>query len=85
MKKFSVIYKRIAENITYDRTVSDTINLKKEKEKNNEKISESENEKINESQNLTGLITGATVCAGFSRILQCSLNSVGIECEYITR
>ena len=83
LNKFTIIYKRIAENIAYDRTVSDIIELNREKDKNKEKISEESKEKINEAENLTGLISGKCVCGGFARILQCSLNSVGIDCQYI--
>ncbi len=80
LDKFTIIYKRIAENISYNNRASEII----DKEKNGEELSsEEENTKIG-SQNLEGLITKSTVCAGYSRILQCALNSVGIDCKYIS-
>ena len=80
LDKFTTIYKRIAENISYNNRASEII----DKEKNGEELSsEEENIKIG-SQNLEGLITKSTVCAGYSRILQCALNSIGIDCKYIS-
>lgn len=39
-----------------------------------------ENDRMFESQNLMGLLSGKSVCAGYSRILKNLLNMVGIEC-----
>lgn len=80
MDKFTTIYRRIAENISYNYVALEAI----KKEMDFEELTEDEAKILENSQNLEGILSQTTVCAGYSRILQCALNRVGIECKYIT-
>lgn len=80
--KFSIIYRKIAEQITYDTNTAKLINESRNKKEPVELSNEQKKDVIN-SQNLGSLITKKTLCSGYSRILRAALNSVGIECKCI--
>ena len=79
LDKFFSIYKKLGRSITYNNEQCDII----EKERRGEELTPEEQIKVRQSQNLHGLISQSTVCAGYSRALQCALTSVGIECKFI--
>ena len=74
-EKFSIVYKRVCQNMVYDHPVAYP-KTDDEKEYSKANMPGAQNMK-------NGLLFGKTVCAGYATILRQALDELGIEAQYV--